>query len=112
MLRTFVQLRLLTQRHFLHVFPGATPIGGLEGRLEVLLRSTKLTDGISGELSIKLTPKSLNVLELPGCPKGASFSPLDSVEGIPRDSEPMEVRFELVIDKSSCVSDIDLPRDL
>lgn len=112
MLRTFVQLRLLRRWHFLHVFPGATRIGGLERRLEVLLKAADCNEGSSEERSIKLTPKSLNVLQLPGCPKGTSFSFLDSVEGHPRDSEPMELRFELVIDRSSCVSDIDLLRDL
>lgn len=92
-----MQLRLLTEQHFLHVLLKANC---REGR-----------SGWGG--SIKLTPKSLYLLEqLPGWPNGTSFSFLDSEEGHPRDSEPMELMFELEIDKSSCANDIDLPRHL
>lgn len=109
---TFVQLRLLTERHFLHVFPEVTHIGGLESRLEVLLKPANCGEGSSGCRSIKLTPKSLYLLQLPRWPSGASFSFLDSEGGHPKDSEQMELKFELEIDKSSCGNDLDLPRDL
>jgi len=62
MLSTFVQLRLLTERHFLHVFPEVTHIGGLESRLGVLLKPANCGEGSSGWRSIKLTPKSLYLL--------------------------------------------------
>lgn len=91
----------------MHVFSEIGDIGGLQ----TLLKLANCCEGSSGGSSIKLNPKSLNLLPLPDLTKIASFSSLDSEGGHPWDSERVEFTFEFEVDLSPRGNDIELPRD-